>query len=80
MQVAVPTGLGELRNALVVMDADAVIAFPGASGTLIEVGFALHTERPIVLVGDWPMAAGTPVQRVTSPEEAVAFALSRQTG
>jgi uncharacterized protein (TIGR00725 family) len=76
VQVAVPTGLGELRNALVVMDADAVIAFPGASGTLIEVGFALHTERPIVIVGDWPLAAGTPVQRVRSPEEAVAFALA----
>ena len=32
--VAVPTALGETRNALVVMDADAVIALPGAYGTL----------------------------------------------
>jgi hypothetical protein len=79
VQVAVPTGLGELRNALVVMDADAVIAFPGAYGTLVEVGFALHTERPIFMVGDWPMAAGTPVNRVSSPDEAVACALAAKT-
>jgi hypothetical protein len=76
VHVAVPTGLGELRNALVVMDADAVIAFPGAYGTLIELGFALHTDRPIVIVGDWPLASGSSVRRAASPEEAVAYALS----
>ena len=73
VHVAVPTGLGELRNALVVMDADAVIAFPGVYGTLIELGFALHTGRSIVIVGDWPLAPGAPVRRAASPEEAVAF-------
>jgi uncharacterized protein (TIGR00725 family) len=76
VHVAVPTGLGELRNALVVMDADAVIAFPGAYGTLIELGFALHTGRPIVVVGDWPLASGATVHHARSPEEAVAYALS----
>jgi hypothetical protein len=76
VQVAVPTGLGELRNALVVMDADAVIAFPGAYGTLIELGFALHTERPVVIVGDWQLASGTSVRHAASPEEAVAYALA----
>ncbi|HEX2383189.1 MAG TPA: hypothetical protein VHI95_11165 [Acidimicrobiales bacterium] len=76
VRVAVPTGLGELRNALVVMDADAVIAFPGAYGTLIELGFALHTGRSIVVVGDWPLAAGASVRRAGSAEEAVAYALS----
>jgi uncharacterized protein (TIGR00725 family) len=76
VHVAVPTGLGELRNALVVMDADAVIAFPGVYGTLIELGFALHTGRSIVVVGDWPLASGIAVRRASSPEEAVALALS----
>jgi len=76
VNVAVPTGLGELRNALVVMDADAVIAFPGAYGTLIELGFALHTDRSIVVVGDWPLAAGVSVRRARSADEAVALALS----
>jgi uncharacterized protein (TIGR00725 family) len=78
VHVAVPTGLGELRNALVVMDADAVIAFPGAYGTLIELGFALHTGRSIVVVGDWPMASGIAAPRASSPEEAVAIALSTE--
>ena len=75
VHVAVPTGLGELRNALVVMDADAVIAFPGAYGTLTELGFALHTGRPIVIVGEWPLATGTSVRHAQSAEEAVAWAL-----
>ena len=79
VHVAVPTGLGELRNALVVMDADAVIAFPGVYGTLIELGFALHTGRPIVVVGDWPLASGIAVRRAASPDEAVALALSTET-
>jgi uncharacterized protein (TIGR00725 family) len=75
VDIAVPTGMGEMRNALVVMDADAVIAFPGAYGTLIELGFALHNGRPIVIVGEWPLATGTSVRHAQSAEEAVAWAL-----
>ena len=76
VEIAIPTGLGEMRNALVVMDADAVIAFPGAYGTLVELGFALHADRRIVIVGDWPLAAGTDARRAGSVEEAVAYALA----
>ncbi|HEY2813491.1 MAG TPA: TIGR00725 family protein [Acidimicrobiales bacterium] len=76
VEIAIPTGMGETRNALVVMDADAVIAFPGAYGTLIELGFALHNGLRVVIVGDWPLAVGATVQHATSPEEAVEFALA----
>ncbi len=48
---AVPTGLGETRNALVVMDAAAVIALPGAYGTLSEVAHALLAGTRVVSVG-----------------------------
>jgi uncharacterized protein (TIGR00725 family) len=75
VDIAIPTGLGEMRNALVVMDVEAVIAFPGAYGTLIELGFSLHNGARVVVVGDWPLAAGTSVQSASSPEEAVAYAL-----
>jgi uncharacterized protein (TIGR00725 family) len=46
--VALPTGLGEIRNALIVRCADAVIAIGGGPGTLSEVAFALKTGVPVV--------------------------------
>jgi hypothetical protein len=76
VEIAIPTGLGETRNALVVMDADAVIAFPGAYGTLTELGFALHSDRHVVIVGDWPLAEAAPALRASSPDDAVAIALA----
>jgi uncharacterized protein (TIGR00725 family) len=41
--VAVPTGLGEARNALVVRAADAVVAIGGGWGTLSKIALALKT-------------------------------------
>src|ERR1044072_1864682 len=51
--VAVPTGLGEARNALVVRTADAVVAIGGGWGTLSEIALALRTGVPVVGVGTW---------------------------
>ncbi|MGH9187969.1 MAG: LOG family protein [Acidimicrobiales bacterium] len=72
VQVAVPTGLGETRNALVVMDADAVIAFPGRYGTLSEVAFALLAGTIVIGLGTWDVDG---VLAADSPEEAVTLAL-----
>jgi uncharacterized protein (TIGR00725 family) len=78
VRVAVPTGLGETRNALVVMGADAAIAFPGAYGTLSEMAHALLAgTRVVAMPGAWDLAAAEPVIRVASPEEAVTAALRR---
>ena len=68
-----PTGLGETRNALVVMDADAVIAFPGRYGTLSEVAFALLAETPVFSVGAWDLDGVVPA---ASAAEAVALAVA----
>jgi uncharacterized protein (TIGR00725 family) len=54
--VAVPTGLGEARNALVVRAADAVVAIGGGWGTLSEIALALKTGVPVVGVGTWEVA------------------------
>ena len=51
VSVAIPTGLGELRNGLVVRACDGVIAVGGEYGTLSEVAFALKTGRPVVGLG-----------------------------
>ena len=46
--VALPTGLGELRNGLIVRAADVVLAVGGAYGTLSEIALALATGVPVV--------------------------------
>lgn len=48
VDVAIATGLGHARNALVPMNGDAVIALAGSHGTLSEIGFAGIYDRPIV--------------------------------
>ena len=61
--LALPTGLGELRNALLVRACAGVVAIGGAYGTLSEIGFALRLGRPVVGVGTWELrraGAGTP--------------------
>jgi uncharacterized protein (TIGR00725 family) len=78
--IAVPTGLGEMRNALVVRAADAVVALGGGWGTLSEIAFALKTGVPVVGVGTWePTIAGSEpapgIVRVAGAREAVAEAL-----
>jgi uncharacterized protein (TIGR00725 family) len=81
LTVAIPTGLGELRNALIVRAADAVIAIGGAFGTLSEIALALKTGVPVVGVGTWELAKGgdpiepDPIVRTATAEEAVAAAL-----
>ncbi len=44
----IATGLGHGRNALVVLNGDAVIAVDGSHGTLSEMGLALAHGRPVV--------------------------------
>src|SRR5690349_9647918 len=53
LTVALPTGMGEMRNALVVRAADVVVAVGGAYGTLSEIALALRTGVPVVGIGTW---------------------------
>jgi uncharacterized protein (TIGR00725 family) len=74
--VALPTGLGELRNGLVVRAADAVIAVGGAYGTLSEVALALKIGVPVIGLNTWAIDG---VDNVDTPDVAVARALRRAT-
>jgi uncharacterized protein (TIGR00725 family) len=75
--LAIPTGLGELRNGLLVRACAGVVAIGGAYGTLSEIAFALRLGRPVVGIGTWELhragaAAPDPGVRVVgSPSEAV---------
>jgi uncharacterized protein (TIGR00725 family) len=53
--IAIATGLGELRNGLIVRASDALIAIGGAYGTLSEVALALKTGVPVVGLGTWQL-------------------------
>lgn len=77
--VAVATGLGEARNAVVASTADAVIAVGGEWGTLSEIALARKLGTPVVLLRSWELRRdGAPPDGVTeagSAEEAVTVAL-----
>lgn len=79
LSAALPTGMGEARNALIVRAADVVIAVSGEFGTLSEIALALKMGKPVVGLGTWELVkAGYEVDavvRATSPEEAVTKAL-----
>jgi uncharacterized protein (TIGR00725 family) len=51
--IALPTGLGEVRNALVVRCADAVIGVGGSAGTLSEIALAKRTAKRVVWLRAW---------------------------
>ncbi len=70
--VAVPTGLGELRNALVVRAADVLVAIGGGHGTLSEVALALKLGRRVVGVHTWEIAG---IEVVPDAERAIRAAL-----
>ena len=72
VSVAIATGLGELRNGLVVRCADAVIAIAGGYGTLSEVALALKAGKPVVGLGTWEIEG---VLAADDPVAAVALAL-----
>jgi uncharacterized protein (TIGR00725 family) len=69
VEVAIATGLGELRNGLVVRAADALVAIGGGHGTLSEVALALKLGRPVVGLGTWEVHG---VDHVPTPEAALA--------
>ena len=73
VSVAVATGMGELRNGLVVRAADAVIAVAGAYGTLSEIALALQAGKRVVGLGTWDIPG---VIAAADPEEAVELALA----
>ncbi len=80
VQVAIPTGLGVVRNLVVVTAADAVVAVGGRHGTLSEIGLALRMGRNVVALGSWRVESdqrigGPRLHRARDPREAAQLAL-----
>jgi uncharacterized protein (TIGR00725 family) len=73
VDVAIATGLGEARNALVVRSADALVAVGRGYGTLSEIALALKAGKRVVGIGSWDIEG---VESAATPEQAVAAALA----
>ncbi len=74
------TGLGHMRNPLVVLNSDAVIAIDGSWGTVSEISFAMLYKKPVILYNSPLITAiqgeKPPIVNIaSSPEEAVELAI-----
>jgi len=54
----IATGLGEMRNFLVVLNGDIVVAVSGGYGTLSEIALAKKIDRPVIALGRWKEIKG----------------------
>lgn len=72
IDIAVVSGMGHARNALIAQSSDALIAVNGEYGTLSEIALGLKMGKPVVVVEPGWKIEG--VHRVKSPEEAVELA------
>ena len=80
VSVAIPTGMGEARNALVARAADVVIAVGGEFGTLSEIALALKMDKPVIGIGTWSLGVDDrpdPILRADTAEDAIATARER---
>ncbi len=81
LAVALATGLGELRNGLVVRASDSLIAVGGEFGTLSEIGFALKLGKRVVGLDTWDLGErSASIVRANGPEDAVRLALETAPG
>jgi uncharacterized protein (TIGR00725 family) len=79
VDISVPTGLGEARNALVARAGDVLIAVGGQFGTLSEIALAIKIGKPVVGIGTWELSKhgrkDSSIIIASSPSEALAAAL-----
>ena len=69
--IPIPTGLGEMRNLLIVRAATALIAIGGGYGTLSEIALALKLKKPMVGLKTWDISRDIMV--AANAKEAVAM-------
>lgn len=81
VDVVIPSGLGEARNAIVVRTAEAIIAIGGEFGTLSEIALALKLGRPVVGLATWRIEREgmgmDPILRAADPDDAVRLVRER---
>jgi uncharacterized protein (TIGR00725 family) len=82
VDVVIPTGLGEARNAVVVRSVGALVAIDGEYGTLSEIALALRWGIPVIGLTTWSLVRpggeiDTGIEVVADPRAAAARAVER---
>ena len=76
IDIAIPTGLSEARNALVALSGEAVVAVGGGFGTLSEIALALRAGKTVVSLAGWQLPEepleDAPFVTAVTAQEAVA--------
>ncbi|MFW6018465.1 MAG: TIGR00725 family protein [Halapricum sp.] len=70
VETTIATGLGNARNALVVLNGDAAIAIDGSTGTLSEIALALDRGLPVAGLDTHDVEG---VEAVETPDKAVEY-------
>lgn len=66
--IVIPTGLGYMRNPLVVLNADILVAIDGSYGTLSEIAYCKIYNRTVFGLNTWDIDGVIPM---SSPEEVI---------
>ena len=74
VDVAVATGAGDARNAILANTAEAFVAIAGSWGTLSEIAFALKRGKRVVSLGSW--TEQLPILIAATPADAVRLVLA----
>lgn len=68
IDVPVMTGMGDLRNGIIIRSVHAAIAVEGAFGTLSEIAYTLGYDKPVIGFNSWDI---NELEAVDTPEHAV---------
>jgi len=68
VDIAIPTGLGYMRNPLVILNSDIVVAIDGGYGTLSEIAYTQIYNRPVFGLNTWNIKGVVPL---STPEEVI---------
>ena len=75
LDIIIPSGMGIMRNLLVVRSALGLIAVNGRYGTLSEIAFALQLHKPVIGLQSWDVS--DEMIKAQSPEQAVRLLIEK---
>jgi uncharacterized protein (TIGR00725 family) len=62
VEIPIATGMGDMRNSIILRSVDGAIAVAGGYGTLSEIAFARGYEVPVVAFKSWDIPGVIPVK------------------
>lgn len=78
VDIAIPTGLGFARNAVLAMACRAAVAIGGNYGTLSEIAYALQFEKPLICLHSWEIPGSVPAENAAEVLQKLEVLLNRK--